>query len=105
MCSSAQGHRSGEADAMPPLRISSRRVLLVAMLPVAVAFACPRPASACDPAVPAADLVKPGTLIMSTNPTLPPLQFVDSSGDLKGMRIELGTEIAKRLCLNPEYVR
>ncbi len=91
---------------MPPLRISgSRRVLLAAMLPVAVAFAFPGPASACDPAVPAADLVKPGTLIMSTNPTLPPLQYVDSSGALKGMRITLGDDIAQRLCLKPEYVR
>jgi polar amino acid transport system substrate-binding protein len=42
---------------------------------------------------------------MSTNPTLPPLQFIDSTGDLKGMRIDLGKEIAKRLCLEPEYVR
>ncbi len=42
---------------------------------------------------------------MSTNPTLPPLQYVDSSGELKGMRITLGTEIANRLCLKPEYVR
>jgi polar amino acid transport system substrate-binding protein len=51
------------------------------------------------------DLVKPGALTMSTNPTLPPLQFVDSNGVLKGMRIELGTEIAKRLCLTPDYVK
>jgi polar amino acid transport system substrate-binding protein len=62
-------------------------------------------AADCKPAVADADLVKPGTLVMSTNPTLPPLQFVDSSGELKGMRIELGTEIAKRLCLTPEYIR
>lgn len=59
----------------------------------------------CTPAVPASDLVKPGTLVMSTNPTLPPLQYVDRSGDLKGMRVELGLEVAKRLCLKPEYVR
>lgn len=51
------------------------------------------------------DLIKPGTLVMSTNPTLPPLQFVNSAGELKGMRIELGNEIAKRLCLTPEYVK
>ncbi|GJD49610.1 L-cystine-binding protein FliY [Methylobacterium crusticola] len=62
-------------------------------------------AQACKPAVADADLVKPGKLVMSTNPTLPPLQFVDSSGELKGMRVELGTEIARRLCLSPEYVR
>lgn len=59
----------------------------------------------CTPKVADSELVKPGTLVMSTNPTLPPLQFVDSSGELKGMRVELGIEIAKRLCLTPEYVR
>jgi polar amino acid transport system substrate-binding protein len=30
---------------------------------------------------------------------------VDQTGALKGMRVELGEEIAKRLCLKPEYVR
>ncbi|MFN3718271.1 MAG: ABC transporter substrate-binding protein [Rhizobium rhizophilum] len=59
----------------------------------------------CTPKVADSELVKPGTLVMSTNPTLPPLQFVDSTGELKGMRVELGTEIAKRLCLTPEYIR
>ncbi|MDQ1182911.1 ABC transporter substrate-binding protein [Agrobacterium larrymoorei] len=62
-------------------------------------------AQSCDPKVAAGELIKPGTLVISTNPTLPPLQFVDSSGQLKGMRVELGEEIAKRLCLKPEYVR
>lgn len=62
-------------------------------------------AQACAPKVAASELVKPGTLVMSTNPTLPPMQFVDSSGALKGMRITLGDEIAKRLCLKPEYIK
>ncbi len=62
-------------------------------------------AQSCAPKVADSELVKPGTLTMSTNPTLPPMQFVDSSGELKGMRVELGKEIAKRLCLTPEYVR
>ena len=62
-------------------------------------------AQTCAPKVAASELVKPGTLIMSTNPTLPPMQFVDSSGVLKGMRITLGNEIAKRLCLTPEYIK
>lgn len=52
-----------------------------------------------------ATLLTPGHLSMATNPTLPPLQFVDSNGDLKGMRIELGSEIAKRLCLEADYTR
>ena len=62
-------------------------------------------AQTCTPKVADSELVKPGTLVMSTNPTLPPLQFVDSTGELKGMRVELGKEIAKRLCLKPEYIR
>lgn len=52
-----------------------------------------------------ASLVTAGELKMSTNPTLPPLQYVDGEGNLKGMRIELGEEIAKRLCLKPDYTR
>lgn len=68
-------------------------------------LAAPAFAQACKPAVADSELVKPGTLVMSTNPTLPPMQFVDSTGVLKGMRITLGEEIAKRLCLKPEYIR
>jgi len=62
-------------------------------------------AATCKQTVPNSALVKNGTLVMSTNPTLPPLQFVDSTGKLKGMRITLGKEVAKRLCLKPEYIR
>ena len=60
---------------------------------------------ACKSPVPDSALVKKGTLTMSVNPTLPPMQFVDQTGALKGMRVELGEQIAKRLCLTPEYVR
>jgi polar amino acid transport system substrate-binding protein len=78
-------------------------------LGLAVAFlagsAVSAAAETCKPAVADGELVKPGKLIMSTNPTLPPMQFVDASGELKGMRITLGNEIAKRLCLEPEFVR
>lgn len=59
----------------------------------------------CQTKLSPSDLVTQGSLTMSTNPTLPPLQFVNSSGTLKGMRIELGAEIAKRLCLKPDYVK
>jgi polar amino acid transport system substrate-binding protein len=60
---------------------------------------------ACKSPVPDSALVKKGTLTMSVNPTLPPMQFVDQTGALKGMRVELGEQIARRLCLTPEYVR
>jgi len=65
----------------------------------------PAQTPACRSPVPDSELVRPGTLLMATNPTLRPLQFVDSSGALRGMRIELGEAIAKRLCLTPEYIR
>lgn len=70
---------------------------LLLLAPLAAYAACPTFAPD--------ELVQPGHLVMSTNPTLPPLQFVDRDGQLKGMRVELGTEIAKRLCLAPDYVR
>lgn len=85
---------------------SSVRLSLLPAVAAAITFiAVPAMAQSCKPAVADAELVKPGTLVMSTNPTLPPMQFVDSSGELKGMRITLGNELAKRLCLKPEYIR
>jgi polar amino acid transport system substrate-binding protein len=50
-------------------------------------------------------IIKAGTLVMSMNPTLPPLQFVNDRGELQGMRVELGNMLAKELGLVPEYVR
>ncbi|GAA4404410.1 ABC transporter substrate-binding protein [Tsukamurella soli] len=58
----------------------------------------------CSPAVGASDLVHAGTLTISTNATLPPMQYVDANGNVTGMRIDIGDEIAKRLCLKPDFV-
>ncbi|MBB3610003.1 ABC transporter substrate-binding protein [Rhizobium sp. BK602] len=80
----------------------SRGLIAASLLSLSTSLAL---AQSCTPKVAAGDLITPGKLVMSTNPTLPPLQFIDSSGELKGMRIDLGKEIAKRLCLEPEYVR
>lgn len=49
-------------------------------------------------------LVKPGAFVMATSPTLPPMAYADQKGVLKGLRIDLGYEIAKRLCLKPEFI-
>jgi polar amino acid transport system substrate-binding protein len=81
-----------------------RRLVLLGALCAAATPALAQ-APSCTPRVPDSELIKSRTLVMSTNPTLPPLQFVDSTGQLRGMRIELGNEIARRLCLTPEYVR
>lgn len=79
-----------------------RRIVIAAVL---LALATPVSAQTCTQALPDAELVKPHTLVMSTNPTLPPMQFVDDQGELKGMRVELGDVIAKKLCLTPEFVK
>ena len=79
---------------------------LIALIAVfAALFATGAQAQDCKYNVPESLLVKKGTLVMSVNPTLPPVQYVDQSGALKGMRIELGEEIARRLCLKAEYIR
>ena len=61
-------------------------------------------APACQPALQPPTILRPGKLIMSINATIPPVQYIDEKGNLQGMRVELGEEIARRLCLEPEWV-
>lgn len=85
-----------------------RRLLVLATLATgAVGAPLSAYAQECKPAavVPPSELVTAGTLTLTTNPTLPPMQFVDSTGKLKGMNIDLGEEIAKRLCLKINFIR
>lgn len=49
-------------------------------------------------------LSQPGKLTMSINATIPPKQYINENGDLVGLHVDLGNEIAKRLCLEPEYM-
>jgi polar amino acid transport system substrate-binding protein len=79
-----------------------RRLLLAAIAAIA---ATPALGQTCTPRVPDSELVKSRTLVMSTNPTLPPLQFVNAQGSCRACGSSSGTEIARRLCLTPEYVR
>jgi polar amino acid transport system substrate-binding protein len=81
------------------------RLPFVAVAACALVAATQSQGQSCKYNVPESQLVKKGALTMSVNPTLPPMQYVDQTGTLKGMRVELGEEIAKRLCLKPEYVR
>lgn len=64
-------------------------------------------AQACKPVVTVApsELMEAGKLTFTTNPTLPPMQYVDSTGKLLGMNIDLGEEMAKRLCLTMNFIR
>jgi polar amino acid transport system substrate-binding protein len=73
---------------------------------VALPFAVqPVLAQSCTPAIPGTDLVESGKLQMSINPTLPPQQFVDASGELQGLNVDLMREVAKRLCLPMVFIR
>ena len=90
---------------MPTMRL--RLKLFVSLAALAVA-GCPTASwAACTPvvALPASDLVTPGKLQMSINPTLPPQQFVDSKGELQGLNVEIGHQIADKLCLEMEFIR
>ncbi|MBP7565560.1 MAG: ABC transporter substrate-binding protein [Burkholderiaceae bacterium] len=88
----------------PRLRTAAALAVLAAsagLVPLTAA------AQDCKPVVTVAptELVEPGKLTFTTNPTLPPMQYVDSSGKLLGMNIDLGEEIARRLCLKMNFVR
>jgi polar amino acid transport system substrate-binding protein len=85
------------------VRIDRRGLIAAAGATLALS-ALPRRAAAQAKIAPP-NIIKAGTLVMSINPTLPPLQFVDDRGQLQGMRVELGNEVAKRLGLTPEYIR
>ncbi|WP_025035452.1 ABC transporter substrate-binding protein [Bradyrhizobium sp. DOA9] len=59
----------------------------------------------CTPAITDDNLIAPGKLQLSINPTNPPQQFVDKDGQLQGLNVELAAELGKRLCLPVELVR
>jgi polar amino acid transport system substrate-binding protein len=49
-------------------------------------------------------LVTPGVLTATTSPTVPPLQYIDDSGNIAGMDMDLGNMIGARLCLPVKYI-
>jgi polar amino acid transport system substrate-binding protein len=49
-------------------------------------------------------LVTPGVLTATTSPTVPPLQYIDDSGNIVGMDMDLGNMIGAKLCLSVTYV-
>ena len=78
-----------------------RRLLLAVLLAAPLAVQ----AQTCTPKVPASSLVAPGKLQLAINPTLPPQQYVDEKGELRGLNVELGIELGKRLCIPTEFIR
>lgn len=83
----------------------SRRSVLLSAAAAGASLALGGRAAFAEPKLAPPAIIKPGTLVMSTNPTLPPLQYVDSNGEVQSMRIELGKALAKELGLTPEYIK
>jgi polar amino acid transport system substrate-binding protein len=82
---------------------------VVVVLGLLASVACggstsPTANTSCNPTLTHPALVKVGTIVMATNATLPPMQYIDANGNVIGMRIELGNDIAAKLCLKPEWV-
>jgi polar amino acid transport system substrate-binding protein len=48
-------------------------------------------------------LARKDMLIAAINPTVPPIQYIDDDGNIIGMDVDLGNEIAKRLCLKMDF--
>lgn len=84
---------------MTTVRQTKSPLRLLIVLSLAVAFFIGTAAAQDD-----LPLLQPGKLIMSINPTIPPVQFINDQGELQGLRVELGEEIARRLGLEPEWV-
>jgi polar amino acid transport system substrate-binding protein len=62
-------------------------------------------AQTCAPKVSPDHLLEAGKWQMAINPTLPPQQFVDSSGELQGLNVELARAMAAQMCLQPVFLR
>jgi len=84
------------------MRPSRPAALLICLLSL---LAWPAVAQTCAPKVAASHLVEAGKLMLSVNPTLPPQQFVNEKGELQGLNVEMGKDIARRLCLEVVFVR
>jgi len=85
---------------------STRRLAILAVSSLAAVVAISLPMTALAAAACPTDLglSQAGKLVMSVNATIPPKQYIDKDGKLKGLHIDLGNEIAKRLCLQPVYM-
>jgi len=57
----------------------------------------------CTPTLGHPPLARKGMLIAAINPTVPPIQYINDDGDIIGMDVDLGNEIAKRLCLKMDF--
>src|SRR4051812_19097062 len=57
----------------------------------------------CEPKLNHPPLVRKGHLITAINPTVAPIQYVNDDGEIVGLNVDFGNEIAKRLCLTMQF--
>jgi len=61
-------------------------------------------AQGCKPALGQPPLGQAGALTAAINPTVAPIQYIDDSGKLVGLDVDLGDAIAARLCLKMNFI-
>jgi len=56
------------------------------------------------PLFPEESLVEKGKLTICSNPPYPPMEYTDEKGEWKGLDVDLGNELAKRLGLKAQFI-
>ncbi len=79
--------------------IAAVAIVLAGLVPLGVAQA----QTDCTPKIGHPPLAKKGALIGAINPTVAPIQYINEDGEIVGLDVDLGNEIAKRLCLKMEF--
>ncbi len=82
-----------------------QRLRTIAILLAGLLLAAPQAfaQAGCTPKLGHPPLARKGMLIAAINPTVPPIQYIDDDGNIIGMDVELGNDIAKRLCLTMNF--
>ena len=81
-------------------RLCITAILLAGLVQMAVPLAY---SQGCAPKLGHPPLARKDMLIAAINPTVPPIQYIDDDGNIIGMDVDLGNEIAKRLCLKMDF--
>lgn len=82
----------------------NRKIYSTAICTVAAFMLIATPANACDQLVDNSSVIDAGHITYVANPTVPPYQFTDSTGQLKGLRVDLANELSKRLCMDSKFI-
>jgi polar amino acid transport system substrate-binding protein len=90
------------ACATPPAPVTVLETVVVTAVPTAGPTEAPAPTAVAQ--VPADQLTQAGKLLICTDFPYPPQEFFDEQGNPAGVDVEIGTEIAKRLGLQVQFV-